>query len=79
MWAEILNKTKGGRPFRLDHSYLMNVEVEYDNNLELLQTHTDLLLKADQALANSRRKRASFNHRSVLGDHAITGSRLKNS
>ena len=76
MWADVLNKPKGGRPFRLDRSYLMNVAVNYDNDLELLQTHPDILPKADKDLANSRRKRTSVNHRSVLGDHMITGSRL---
>ena len=79
MWADVLNKPKGGKPFRLDHSYLMNVAVDYDNDLELLQTHPDLLPKADQNLDNSQRKSVSVNHRSVLGDHAITGSRLNDS
>ena len=39
MWADVLNKPKGGKPSRLDHSYLVNVEIDYDNDLELLQTH----------------------------------------
>ena len=79
MWADVLNKPKGGRPFRLDRSYLMNVAVNYDNDEELLQTHPDLLTKVDQFLANSRRMSASLNHRSVLGDHTITGSQLNDS
>ena len=35
-----------------------------------------LLPKADQFWADSRWKSASVNHRSVLGDHTITGYRL---
>ena len=79
MWEDVLNKPKGGKPFRLDRSYLVNVAVDYDNDLELLQTHPDLLPKADQALADSQRKSASVNRRSVLGDHTIAGSRLNDS
>ena len=76
IWADVLNKPKVGRPFRLDRSYLMNLAVDCDKDLEILQTHPDLLPKAEQFLANSRRKSASVNHMSVLGDHTITGSRL---
>ena len=71
MWADVVNKPKGGRPFRLDRSYLMNVTIDYNNDLELLQTHPSLLPKAEPLLANSRHKSASVNHRSVLGDHRI--------
>ena len=77
--ADVLSKPKGVRPFLLYISYLMNVAVDYDNDLELLQTHPDLLPKADQALANSWRKSASVNHRSVLGYHTIAGSPLNDS
>ena len=76
MWADVLNKPKGGRPFCLDRSYLMNVAIDYDNDLQLLQNQPDLLPKADPFLANSQRKSASVNHMSVLGDHTITGSGL---
>ena len=45
--ADVLSKPKGVRPFLLYISYLMNVAVDYDNELELLQTRPDLLTKAD--------------------------------
>ena len=48
MWADVLNKPKSGRPFRLDRSYLMNVPVAYDDTAELLQTHGDLLPSQDR-------------------------------
>ena len=43
MRTDVLNKPKGGRPFRLNRSYPMNVPVDYDNDMELLKTHPDLL------------------------------------
>ena len=72
MWENVLNNPKGGRPFRLDRSYLMNVSADYDNNMELLKTHPYLLPEADRILSNSRCMRTPVHHRSVLGDHAIT-------
>ena len=74
MWVDVLNNTKGGRTFRLERSYLMNVPVDYDNGMELLKTHPDLLTEVDRILANSRRTRTPVHHRSVLGDNAITNS-----
>ena len=56
MWSGALNKPKGGRPLRLDCSYLMNMTVDYDNDLELLQTHPDIITKADKALDNSQKQ-----------------------
>ena len=53
MWADVHNKTKGGRPFRLGGSYLMNVPVDYDNDVGILKTYPDLLPEADRILANS--------------------------
>jgi len=50
MWADVLNKPKSGRPFRLDRSFLMNVPVDHDNMEELLRTHDDLLPKEDRIL-----------------------------
>ena len=74
MLADVLEKPKGGRPFRIDLSYLMNVVVDYNIDLELLQTHPDILPNADPALDNSQRKSTSVNHSCVLGDHTIAGS-----
>ena len=39
MLADVLNKPKQGRPFRLDRSHLMNVPMDYDDELEREQTH----------------------------------------
>ena len=72
MWADVLNKPKSGRPFRLDRSYLMNVPVDFDNTAELLRTHDDLLPREDRLykaaiLSRQRHHRAQSRHRSVLG------------
>ena len=79
MYTDVLNKPNGGRPFHLDRRYLVNVAVNYNNDLDLLQTHPNILPKAYQVLDNSRHKSLSVNHRSVLGDHTIAGYQLNDS
>ena len=74
MCADVLNKPKGGRNFRLDHSYIMNVPVDYDNNMDLLKTLPDLLPEEDLILANSQRMHAPVHHMSVLDDNAMAYS-----
>ena len=74
IWAYVLNNPKGGRHFCLYFSYLMNVPVDYDNDMELLKTHPDILPEADHILANSRRMRTPVHHRSVLGYNEIPNS-----
>ena len=71
MWEDVLSKPKGGMPFRLDCSYLMNISVDHYNDMELLKTHPDLLPEVDRILANSRRMSSPVHHRSVLGNNAI--------
>ncbi len=34
MWANVLTKPKQGRPFCLNRSYLMNIPINYDHNVE---------------------------------------------
>jgi hypothetical protein len=45
MWANILTKPKQGSPFRLDRSILMNVPINYDDNVERRLTNPLLLPK----------------------------------
>ena len=47
MWCDILNKPKQGASYRLDRSYLMNVPIEYDDDVERRLTHPALLDKGD--------------------------------
>ena len=47
MWCDILNKPKQGVSYRLDRSHLMNVPVEYDDDVERKLTHPALLDKGD--------------------------------
>jgi len=73
MWADVLNKSKQGRPLPLDQSFLMNVSVDYENIAELLQTHNDLLPNSDQTIKivilSRQRLQAQSRHRHVvLGD-----------
>ena len=43
MWSNILNKPKQGPPFKKDRSILMNVPVDYDDEVERKATHPGLL------------------------------------
>ena len=72
MLADVLNNPRGGRTFRLDRSYLINVTVKYDNDMELLKSHPDILPEADLISPNSQHMRTLVRHRSVLGDNTIT-------
>ena len=74
MLADVLNNPRGGRTFRLDRSYLINVTVKYDNDMELLKTHPDFLPEVYCILEKSRQMRTPVHHRSVLGNNAITNS-----
>ena len=47
MWCDILNKPTQGASYRLDRSHLMNVPIEYDNDVERRLTHPALLDKGD--------------------------------
>ena len=47
MWCDILNKPKQGASYRLNRSHLMNVPVEYDDDVERRLTHLALLNKGD--------------------------------
>ena len=47
MWCDILNKPKQGASYRLDRSHLMNVLIEYDDDVERRLTHPALLDKGD--------------------------------
>jgi hypothetical protein len=39
MWADVLTKPKQGGPFCLDCSHLMNIPINFDNNVKCLKTH----------------------------------------
>ena len=74
MWTYVLDKPKGGSPFHLERIYLMNVPVDYDNDMKFLKTHPDLLPEADLILANSQHMITPVHRSSVLVDNAITNS-----
>ena len=51
MWCDILNKPKQGAPYRLDCSHLMNVPVDYDEEVECKANHLTLLdIKQDDKI-----------------------------
>ena len=72
MWSDVLNKPKQGAGFRKDRAVLMNVGIDYDDNLELSRTHIDLLPKQKQVQPVTEEKAPVTDCRSVLGD---TGNR----
>ena len=43
MWVDILNKPKQGTLFRRDQFHLMNMSIDYDNNVERGLTNPQLL------------------------------------
>jgi hypothetical protein len=47
MWANVLTKPKQGGPFHLDRSHLMNVPINYGDDIKHLKTHP-LLLPSDE-------------------------------
>ena len=69
MWADVLNKPKQGKAFRVDRSYLMNVPEDYDDEAERLQTHPELLPKDEPESVPTVQPEADCSRRrSVLGD-----------
>ena len=51
MWCDIPDKPKQGAPYRLERNHLMNVSVDYDNQVELKDTHPMLLdIKQDKEI-----------------------------
>ena len=48
MWSNVLNKPKQGAPFRKDPAMMMDVPVEYDNNVKYFRTHPNLLPPEDK-------------------------------
>ena len=67
MWSDVLNKPKQGAGFKKDRAVLMNVPVEYDDDVELSRTHIDLLPKLEQ-VQPVMEKTPMTDCRSVLGD-----------
>ena len=79
MWADVLNKPKQGRPFRLDRSHLMNVPIDYDDEMERAKTHPELLPSDEpsRSVQPAQRFGEKLYRRSVLGDiqnHKSAGS-----
>jgi hypothetical protein len=47
MWANVLTKPKQGGPLRLNCSHVMNIPINYDDNIKRTKTHP-LLLPQDE-------------------------------
>ena len=78
MWADVLTKPKQGKSFRLDRSHLMNVPIDYDDNVERRNTHPQLLPPdEDKPVQTLVPLAQSLHRRSVLGDKTnVSWSRL---
>ena len=70
MWADVLNKPKQGRPFRLDRSHLMNVPLDYNDEYERKRTHPELLPQDEPCnpVQPAQQFGERLYRRSVLGD-----------
>jgi hypothetical protein len=63
MWADVLTKPKQGAPFCLDRSHLMNILINYDDNVERSKTHPLLLPKDERnTQLNDRLPKAPLIH-----------------
>jgi hypothetical protein len=79
MWADVLNKPKQGAAFRLDCSHLINVPVDYDDDVERSKTRPKLLAFENEgtmaAPTNARTvwegPKPVLHRRSVLGKPRI--------
>ena len=49
MWTDVLNKPEQGVKFRRDRAELMNVPVDYDDDVERRRTHPKLVSRDEQA------------------------------
>ena len=86
MKADILTKPKQGKGFRVDRGELMNVPVDYDDEIERMRTHPALLPRDDpqyeqEMMMNARSsKKTRVQHRSVLDkpDMTDTGETQQN-
>jgi len=68
MWTHVLNKPEQGAKFRCNRAELMNVLVDYNDEVKQKQTHPKLLSHNKHAdLAKAQAKGRGFHHRSVLG------------
>jgi hypothetical protein len=77
MWAVILTKPKQGGPFRLDHSILMNIPINYNDDVERNITHPLLILKDERNnLINNQVPTLLIHHRSVLGANRPNSTHL---
>ncbi len=68
MLANVLTKPKQRAPFHLDHSHLINIPINYNNNVECSKTHPLLLPKDERnTRMNDQLPKAPLIHpRSVL-------------
>ena len=72
MWTNVLNKPEQGAKFRLDRAELMNVPVDYNDNVERRRTNPKLLSSDNRAdMLKAQTNDQGFHHRSVLGSDRI--------
>ena len=80
MWADVLTKPKQGKPFRQDRSKLMNVPVDYDDEVERKRTHVDLLPDEDKGPVDPAKtilpRLDRIRRRSVLSDKQVSWSQM---
>ena len=69
VWNNVLNKPKQGGPFRKDRAMLMGVPAEYDENVQYLRTHQELLPSNEKENLDHIRapNKPTSSSRSVLG------------
>ncbi len=82
MWSDVLNKPKQGTPLKKDRWMLMNVPVEYDDEVEFQNTHPYLLPEEYKiVLGTMGINRSQIPSKGVLGDFSneFTPEILRNS
>ena len=84
MWVDMLTKPKQGTPFRRDRSILMNVDIDYDDELERKNTDPLLLPNPDKErpfipIHHPNRTTERSRTRTLNRNRSVMGSPITNS
>ena len=66
MWCDLLTNPKQGDTFSLDRSHLMNVTIDYDDDVERRRNHPSLVPEEDLYNLAVAIRQTAHHHRSVL-------------
>ena len=68
------HKTKTRRPFRLDRSHLMNISIDYEDEVESTNTHPLLLPKDKRPTLNPKRMSNRLHTTPIIHPRSVLGT-----